>query len=111
MATATTSAAPRRERGVQMMQSIADRLRALEPKLRDDYYRLSAIDDLKVLAEGVERLEDVARIAGLVYELWVTNHYRDETDDAIEAMHELGEALEKADYETPISREFGRAIK
>ena len=44
------------------MKSIADRLRALEPKLRDDYYRLSAIDDLKALADEVERLERALQI-------------------------------------------------
>ena len=35
--------------------SIADLLRALEPKLRDNAYRLGAIDELKVLADEVER--------------------------------------------------------
>jgi len=40
-----------------MAESIADRLRALEPRLRDNYYRLGAIDELYELAAEVERLE------------------------------------------------------
>lgn len=38
-----------------MAGSIADRMRALEPRLRDNVYRLAAIDDLKALADEVER--------------------------------------------------------
>jgi len=42
--------------------SIADRLRELEPRLRDNYYRLGAIDELKALADKVERLERALQI-------------------------------------------------
>ncbi|HEY8414358.1 MAG TPA: hypothetical protein VIK99_01165 [Thermaerobacter sp.] len=42
--------------------SIADRLRGLDPRLRDNVYRLAAIDELMTLADEVKRLEqDVQR--------------------------------------------------
>lgn len=36
---------------------LADRLRSLEPRLRDQAYRLGALDELRTLADEVEALE------------------------------------------------------
>ncbi|MBE3589982.1 MAG: hypothetical protein IMW98_08530 [Firmicutes bacterium] len=50
--------------------SLADRLRSLEPRLRDQAYRLGALDELRTLADEVEAMQRVVEAAKAVADAW-----------------------------------------